>query len=61
MAQYTLRKIPEDIWEFILEEQLRLKLRKKCNISISTTVAIMMRDYKKCREQNNFTPDGERD
>lgn len=61
MAQYTLRNIPEDIWRFILEEQLRLKLHKKCNISISTTVAIMMRDYKRCRETNNFRPDEQKD
>lgn len=61
MAQYTLRNIPEDIWKFILEEQLRIKLHKKCNVSISTTVSIIMRDYKKCRESNNFSPDEQRD
>lgn len=60
-SKILIRNVPDDIHEFILQEQVRLKIRKKCNgISVGTTIVRMLRDYKKCQDSNNFTPD-ERD
>jgi len=58
VSQIHIRNVPDDIHEFILKEQVRLKIKQKCNgVSMGTTIIRMLRDYRRCKELNNFSPD----
>lgn len=58
MSDYLLKKIPADVFKFVQAEQNRVKTEKGIlQYSLSATIYKMLRDYKKCREQNNFKPD----
>lgn len=54
-----LKNVPDELYKFILDEQVRLKIERKSTFSLGSTVLIMLRDYKNCRESNNYVPDGE--
>ena len=56
MTGYGLKKIPSDIYKFILDEQLQMKKERGTNkLSFETVIYKMLRDYKRCREENkNF-------
>lgn len=58
MAAFQLTDIPADIYKFIQEEQAKIKIDKGINqYSMPATVYKMLRDYKRCREENkNFKP-----
>lgn len=53
----NLKNVPDELYKFILDEQVRLKVDKKAAYSLGSTVLIMLRDYKECRETNNYVPD----
>lgn len=50
MAGYTLKKIPPEIFKFILDEQNRLK-RERCTnkFSFETTIYKLLREYMQAR------------
>lgn len=58
MRAYTLKKIPQDVHKIVIEEQARIKKETGRNqISFEYVVHKMLRDYQKCREENqNFKP-----
>lgn len=51
-----LRNIPEDVYKEIIKEQSRIKLDMGRSLSLDRTIVKMLKDYKKCKEQNNFKP-----
>jgi hypothetical protein len=58
MAGYGLKKIPPDIFKFVIEEQNKIKKERGTNkLSFETVIYKMLREYKRCREENpNFKP-----
>lgn len=58
MTGYGLKKIPADLYRFIREEQDRIKREHGTNkYSFESTIYKMLRDYKRCREENkDFKP-----
>lgn len=54
-----LKDIPEKIMKAIDKEQADLKIKFGQSLNQSKTVIKMLRDYIRCREQNNFKTDGE--
>ena len=52
-----LEDIPEKIMTFILQEQSEAKIKNDVKLNQSKTVIKMLRDYKRCKEQNNFQGD----
>lgn len=49
-----LKNIPNELYLEILKEQGKVKIYRASNYSLSRTVIKMLKDYIKCREQNNF-------
>ena len=59
-SSYLLKKIPKDVFKFVQKEQSVIKEEKGTNsFSFESTIYKMLRDYKKCREENNFKPSEE--
>lgn len=58
MAGYCLKNIPSDVFKFVIDEQTRLKKERGTNkYSFETTMYKMLRDYKRCKEENkDFKP-----
>lgn len=54
-----LKDIPEKIMRAITKEQADLKVNFGKSLNQSKTVIKMLRDYIKCKDQNNFKSDGE--
>jgi len=60
MSDYVLKRIPADVFKFVQQEQNKIKEEKGLlQYSVSSTIYKMLRDYKKCREENNFKPSEE--
>jgi hypothetical protein len=60
MPGASIPEIPPDIYKFIQQEQGKVKERRgNSQFSIGQTIVKMLKDYKKCREQNNFKPSEE--
>lgn len=58
MSDYLLKKIPADVFKFVQQEQNRIKAQRGIlQYSLSETIYKMLRDYKKCKELNNFKSD----
>lgn len=49
-----LQGIPEDIYKEIIREQGKVKVHIGTQYNLSKTVLKMLRDYIKCRKDNNF-------
>lgn len=58
-SSYTLKEIPEDVYNIVLAEQSEIKKKKKINqFSFESTIYKMIRDLNKCRTVNpDFKPD----
>lgn len=58
---YPLTNIPPDVFKFIIDEQSKIKKQKGIRqYSFATTIYKMLRDYKRCMEENrNFKPSNE--
>lgn len=54
-----LKDIPEKVMKAVDKEQADLKVKFGLSLNQSKTVIKMLRDYIRCREQNNFKTDGE--
>lgn len=52
-----LKDIPKKISDEITKEQAAYKLKTDIIISQSSAVIKMLRDYIRCKEQNNFKPE----
>jgi len=51
MASYNLKRIPSDIFKFVLEEQNKIKEEKGTNqFSFECTIYKMLREFKNLRE-----------
>ncbi len=54
---YLLSKIPDDIRQFLIKEQAKHKLNTGLTqFSLEQTMYKLLRDYIRCREENNFKP-----
>lgn len=55
MAGYGFHNIPADVFKFVREEQDRIKKEKGTNqFSFACTIYKLLRDHKKCLEQNKL-------
>lgn len=54
-----VKDIPEKVMKAIEKEQADLKVKFGQSLNQSKVVIKMIRDYVRCREQNNFKTDGE--
>jgi len=55
---YLLKQIPKDVFKIVQKEQAVVKEAKGTNsFSFESTIYKMIRDYDKCRKNNNFKPD----
>lgn len=55
---YPLNSIPDDVFKFVQEEQNKIKRERGIlQYSFGRTIFKMLRDYKKCIEENNFKPE----
>lgn len=54
-----LRDIPEKIYKEVCREQARIKINTGATLNQSKTIIKMLRDYIRCKEQNNFKSEGE--
>lgn len=58
-SSYTLKEIPPDVYQFVQQQQSKIKEKKGTNqFSFECTVYKMLRDLKRCQESNpDFKPD----
>lgn len=58
-SSYTLKEIPEDVYNLVLAEQSEIKKKKRINqFSFESTIYKMIRDYCKCRKESpDFKPE----
>jgi hypothetical protein len=54
-----LKDIPDKIMKAISTEQANMKIRTGATLNQSKAVIKMLRDYLRCREQNNFKSETE--
>jgi hypothetical protein len=55
---YLLKDIPKDVFRIVQKEQGVVKEAKGTNsFSFESTIYKMIRDYDKCRKNNNFKPE----
>ena len=55
MPGASIPEIPADIYKFIQQEQGKVKERRgNSQFSIGQTIVKMLKDYKKCKQDNNF-------
>lgn len=50
----TLMNIPEDVYKEVIREQGKIKAHYGSQYNLSKTIVKMLRDYIKCRKDNNF-------
>lgn len=60
-SSYLLTNMPEDVFKFVADEQNKIKKQKRIRqFSFESTIYKMLRDYKRCMEENkNFKPSNE--
>ncbi len=52
-----LRHVPDDILEMIVEEQAAIKIKRGIFVySFADTIFKILRDYKRCKQENKFQP-----
>lgn len=52
-----LRDVPEDLRQFIIKENARMRLKRGINTySLGKTIYQLLREYMNCRAETNFKP-----
>lgn len=52
---YQLKHMPPEIWQFLIQEQSKAKIKRNiAQFSIEQTIYKCLKDYMRCREENNF-------
>lgn len=54
-----LKEIPDKVMKAITKEQADIRVNFGTSLNQSKVVIKMLKDYIRCREQNNFKSDGE--
>lgn len=52
-----LKDIPEKVYNEICKEQTNMKIKVGAKLNQSKAVVKMLKDYIRCKEQNNFKSD----